>query len=158
MRGTLTSELPVAAPASAVWSAYRGVELGALVTKLLSDVLGVVETVEGDGGVGTVMKVTFLPGMPGPGYMKEVFTKMDDEARLKETETIEGGFLALGFDLYRVRLEVLETGEASSVIRSSIEYEIRDELAEMAVHVTTKPLEVVAEAVGKYVVEGYKKG
>uniref|UniRef100_A0A7N0ZT91 Bet v I/Major latex protein domain-containing protein n=1 Tax=Kalanchoe fedtschenkoi TaxID=63787 RepID=A0A7N0ZT91_KALFE len=129
MKGSVSCERAVEAPASAVWSTYRGLELAVVVNKLLSDVIGVVEPVEGDGGVGTIIKITFAPVMPGPGYMKEVFTKMDDEARVKETETVEGGFLALGFSLYRVRLEVLEKGEATSdcvIARPTIDQQIKN--------------------------------
>uniref|UniRef100_A0A7N1A0S5 Bet v I/Major latex protein domain-containing protein n=1 Tax=Kalanchoe fedtschenkoi TaxID=63787 RepID=A0A7N1A0S5_KALFE len=151
VRGVLSSDHLVEAPASAVWSAYSGLELPRLITELLSDVLGVAEVVQGDGGVGTVIRVTSVPGSAGPGDFIDVYTKVDDEARVKEKETVEGGFRALGFSLYRMRFEVMEKGESAAVIRSTVEYEVEDE--EKAKLVSMKPLELIAEAVGKFVVE-----
>ena len=82
--------------------------------------------------------------------MKEMFTKIDDEIRLKETEIIEGGFKDVGFELYRIRLQIFEKNAESCIIRSSIEYEIDDKLEEIASQVTTKPMEILAEGIGKY--------
>ena len=62
MKGELSEETLVGAPATAVWSVYRGLELGMLVDKLLGHVVGKVEVIEGDGGVGTIVKLTF-PGI-----------------------------------------------------------------------------------------------
>ncbi|KAJ0013696.1 hypothetical protein Pint_21018 [Pistacia integerrima] len=143
MHGQLSQDTVVAAAASAVWDVYRGLELGRLVNQLLPDVLGKVEVIEGDGSVGT----------PGTGYMKEIFTKIDEEKRVKEAETIEGGFKALGFNVYRARFEIIEKDSATSVIRSTIEYEVDDELANLASHVTTKQVEILAEAIGKHLCE-----
>ena len=83
--------------------------------------------------------------------MIERFTKVDDENRVKETELIEGG--CLGLDLFRIRLEILEKDSESSIIRSSIEYEVDDKLSEVASHVSIKPLEIMAEAIGKHLSE-----
>ncbi|CAK7356193.1 unnamed protein product [Dovyalis caffra] len=142
MKGELSQETVVGAPASAVWSAYRGLELGRLVDELLGHVVGKTEVLEGDGGVGT----------PG-GYLKEIFRIMDDEKRVKETETIEGGYKDLGFDVCRFRLEIIEKDAESSVIRSTIKYEIDDSKAELVSLLTTKPLQTMAEEIGKYVSE-----
>ncbi|KDP39526.1 hypothetical protein JCGZ_02546 [Jatropha curcas] len=153
MRGQQSVETAVGVPAGEVWEAYRGIELGRLVDQLLGDVVGKVEVVEGDGGVGTIVKLTFPPGTPGIGYLKEIFRKMDDENRVKETEVIEGGYKDLGFDVYRIRLEIIEKDRESSIIRSTVEYEIDDTKPELASFVTTKPLEVMAETIGKYLIE-----
>ncbi|KAB5564190.1 hypothetical protein DKX38_004244 [Salix brachista] len=150
MKGELSEETLVGAPATAVWSVYRGLELGILVDKLLGHVLGKVEVIEGDGGVGTIVKLTF-PGTSG-GYMKEIFRIMDYEKRVKETEMIEGGHLDLGFDVYRIRLEIIEKdADESTIIRYTIRYELDDTKAELASLVTIKPLQTMAEEVGKYV-------
>ncbi|XWS65060.1 hypothetical protein CRYUN_Cryun05aG0058600 [Craigia yunnanensis] len=85
--------------------------------------------------------------------MKEMFTKIDDEIRLKETETIEGGFQDIGFELYHIRFQIIEKDAESSIIRSSVEYEIDDKFEEIASQTTTKPLETMAEIVGEYVKE-----
>lgn len=62
MRGLQSVETPVGVPADVVWDAYRGLELGRLVDQLLPDVIGKVEVVQGDGGVGTIVKLTFPAG------------------------------------------------------------------------------------------------
>ncbi|KAK9144283.1 hypothetical protein Sjap_004186 [Stephania japonica] len=157
MKGQVSHELNVSVPASVVWEIYSGLELGQLVYKLLPDVIKMVELVEGDGGVGTVLKVTFPP-VPGLGltHFKEKFTKIDHENRIKETDVIEGGYLTFGFSLYRVIFEIVEKDAESSTIRSIIEYEVGDEFAENASLVTTKPLEAIAEAIAKYIIDGKK--
>lgn len=92
-------------------------------------------------------------GTPGFVSYKEKFTKIDKEKRLKEAEVVEGGYLELGFCLYRVRFEIVEKDANSSIIKSDIEYEVEDESASNAALVTTKPLEMIAEAIGKYLTE-----
>ncbi|XP_050221559.1 norbelladine synthase-like [Mercurialis annua] len=153
MRGQQSVETPIGVSASIAWDAYRGLQLGRLVSELLGDVVGKVELLEGDGGVGTIMKLTFPPGTPGIGYMKEVFTMMDDDKRVKETEMIEGDFKDMGFDVYHIRLEIIEKDDESSVIRSTIEYEIDDSKPELASLVSTKPLELMAETLGKHLIQ-----
>ncbi|XP_061981049.1 norbelladine synthase-like isoform X1 [Populus nigra] len=157
MKDELSEETLVQAPASAVWSAYRGLELGRLTDKLLGHVVGKVEVIEGDGGVGTIVKLTFpvsmiLSGTSG-GFMKEIFRIMDDEKRVKETEVIEGGYIDLGFDVYRIRLEIIEKDAESTIIRSTVKYEFDDIKTELASLVTVKPLQTMAEEIGKYVSE-----
>ena len=63
MHGQLSQDTQVGVPASLVWDVYRGLAVGKLIDELLADVVGRVELVEGNGGVGTIMKVTFPPGM-----------------------------------------------------------------------------------------------
>ena len=91
-----------------------------------------------------------LLGIPGPTYLKEIFTKIDDEMRVKESEVIEGGYKDFGFEFCRYRLQIIEKDAESSIIRSSVEYEIDDKLEEIASQVTTKPMEILAEGIGKY--------
>ncbi|XP_021283381.1 S-norcoclaurine synthase 2-like [Herrania umbratica] len=153
MRGYLSQDTLVEVPAVVLWDVYRSLQLGKLASELLRDFVSKVEFVKGDGGAGTIVKITFPPGTPGPGYMTELFTNIDDEIRLKEAEIIEGGFNSVGFDLYRICSQIIEKDAESSIVRSSIEYEIDDKLEEIASQVTTKPLEIMAEVVGKYLKE-----
>lgn len=69
---------------------------------------------------------------------------MDDEKRVKETEVIEGGLLELGFTLYRVGFEIIDMGPASSVIRSTIEYDVREDAAANASLVSIQPFADIA--------------
>ncbi|KAE8077495.1 hypothetical protein FH972_016055 [Carpinus fangiana] len=138
MHGQLSQDTQIGVPASLAWDVYGGLEVGKLVDELLPDVIGRVEVVE---------------GTPGASYLKERFTVIDDDRRIKETEVIEGGYKDMGFHLYRIRLEIVENGTESSVVRSTIEYDVDDKFAENASLVTTKPLETIAEVVGRYLTE-----
>ncbi|TXG66526.1 hypothetical protein EZV62_007801 [Acer yangbiense] len=159
IQGKITEEtVVVGVGAEEMWKVYSGLELGRLVSELLPHDIGTVQPIQGHGGVGTIVKLTFPPGTPGVGYLKEIFTKIDDEKRVKETETIEGGFKAMGFDLYRIRLEILENSadDQSTIIRSTIEYELDENLANFLPFVTIKPLQTMAETIGKYLCEKKK--
>ncbi|KAJ4828113.1 hypothetical protein Tsubulata_007158 [Turnera subulata] len=153
MKGHLSQDTPLAVPASLVWDTYSSVELLRLITELLGDVLGTAEAIEGDGGVGTIVKATFPPGTPGSGYSKEIVRVLDHEKRLKESEIIEGWMKDFGFDQYICRFEVIEKDAESSILRSSIEYELDDSKKELASFATTQPLALIAETVGKYLAQ-----
>lgn len=97
-----------------------------------------------------------LLGAPAFAVYKEKFTKIEHENRLKETEVVEGGFLDLGFLLYRVRLQVLEKDSDSSIIQSTIEYELAEESAANVSLVSTDSLAAIAEVIGNHLAEEYK--
>ncbi|PIA58615.1 hypothetical protein AQUCO_00500509v1 [Aquilegia coerulea] len=154
MVGKVEHELEVNVPASELWEIYGSLELANLVTKLLPDVFKSVEVVEGDGGVGTVLKVVFPEGTSLVTYFKEKIIVIDNEKRLKVTELIEGGFLNLGFSLYRVSLQIIEKdSNLSSIIKSSIEYEVEPGSEGNASFISVQPLQLAAEAIGKYLTE-----
>lgn len=62
MKGSLSHELETGLPAAEVGEVYGGVLVGQLVPQLLPHMLSKVELVEGDGGIGTVLLLTFPPG------------------------------------------------------------------------------------------------
>ncbi|MBA0878371.1 hypothetical protein Goshw_025772 [Gossypium schwendimanii] len=82
--------------------------------------------------------------------MKERFTKIDDENRVKETELLEGGYKDLGFDVVRTQLEIVGKDWKSCIVRSTIEYEGDEKLADVVSHVSVKPLEMMAEIIGNH--------
>ncbi|KAM7269788.1 hypothetical protein ACFE04_025285 [Oxalis oulophora] len=151
MKGQVTVDHPVAASTSVVWEVYSRLEFSKLVNELLAETLGTFEILEGDGEVGTVLKLTFPPGTPEPSYLKEKFIRIDDENRIKETEIFEGAYKALGFDFIGAKLEILESESSeSSIVRSSIVYEGDDKLSDMVPMISTKPLDLIAEIFVKY--------
>ncbi|KAI3936382.1 hypothetical protein MKW98_000656 [Papaver atlanticum] len=154
MKGKISKEVHVPVPASDLWAVYGTLELIRLIKKLLPEILRDFEVVVGDGGVGTVLKLTFPPDSPVTGY-SEKFKKVDNDKRIKVTEVVEGGYLEVGFSLYRVTYEITEKGAHSSVI-ITIEYELDDAFADNASLVSIEPLEVIAKTIGKYLKE--KKG
>ncbi|XVE68715.1 hypothetical protein DITRI_Ditri09bG0091500 [Diplodiscus trichospermus] len=154
MRGHLSRDTLVDVPAAVVWDFNSGLELGRLVNEQLTDVIGRVEFLEGDGGVGTTVKITYPPGSPESGYVIERFIKIDNENRVKEAEVIEGGYKALGLDHFVFRSQILEKDSESCIIMSSAEYEGDDKLVEVASsHVSVKPLEIVVETIVKHLNE-----
>jgi hypothetical protein len=64
---------------------------------------------------------------------------------LKEVQVIEGGYLDIGFTLYRVLFEIIEKGDDSCIIKSTIEFDVKEEAAANASYVTIEPLAKVAE-------------
>lgn len=85
---------------------------------------------------------------------KEKFTVVDDARRVKETEVVEGGYLEMGFTLYRIRFEVIEKEAAECVTRATIEYEAKEEAAAM---VSIQPLTAVMKASADYLEKSYNK-
>ncbi|XP_061340621.1 norbelladine synthase-like [Gastrolobium bilobum] len=153
MFGQLEHELELHVPASEAWDLFGGLGIGKLVEQELPQMFQKVEVIEGDGGLGTVLKLTFSPGMPGPACYKKKFTKIDNEKRIKETEVIEGGYLELGFTLVRVILEVTEKGEDSSIIKSRVEFELKEENAANASLVSIQSLAIIAELAKNYLIK-----
>lgn len=62
MKGSLCHEYETGIPAEEVWQVYGTLRLGQLLPQLLPHLFKSVELVEGDGGVGTILHLTFSPG------------------------------------------------------------------------------------------------
>ncbi|KAK2970315.1 hypothetical protein RJ640_017046, partial [Escallonia rubra] len=138
MFGTVSEEIEVNVPASKAWEVYSTVELTKMAAEGLPDIFEKIEVVKGDGGVGTVLKLTFLPGTQAFSSYTEKFTIVDDAKRVKEAEVVEGGFLDLGFNLYRFRFEILEHGENSCITKGTVEYDLKEEAAAANASVVAK--------------------
>ncbi|WJX50983.1 hypothetical protein P8452_37220 [Trifolium repens] len=150
MFGQVEHELELHVPASEAWDLFGGLVIGKVLEKEMPDKFQKVELIEGDGGVGTILKVIFTPGLPGPTSLKEKFTKIDTEKRIKEVEVVEGGYLDLGFTLYRIRLEVIEKGVGSSIMKTTVEYEVKEEVD--ASLLSIKPVANVMEVGKNYLI------
>nr|WGU11343.1 norbelladine synthase 2 [Crinum x powellii] len=153
MKGSLCHELEVALPAGELWEVYGTLRLAKLVVELLPNAVSKVDVEEGDGGVGTVLHVIYAPGIPGLTYHKEKFVKIDHEKRLKDAVIVEGGHLDLGFSSYLIRFEILERPNNSSIVKSTVEYEVDEEHAASASFATTEPLAAIGEAVSKHLLK-----
>ncbi|ONM14512.1 S-norcoclaurine synthase 2 [Zea mays] len=155
MEGSICHEFETGLPAAAVWEVYGSLLFGKLMPQLLPEVVSKVELVEGDGGAGTVLLVTFPPGTPGSETFREKFIKVDDENYIKETVVTEGGLLDHGFRKYMVRIEIVGREEKTSIVRSTIQYEVDHEHA--GSHAppvfSTDGLATIAEAITKYIKE-----
>lgn len=75
---------------------------------------------------------------------KEKFTTIDNVKYIKEVEAVEGGFLDLGFNQFRVCFEITENGKESCIIRSKIEYDANEEATSIASTLPSLQLEAIA--------------
>ncbi|KAK3011099.1 hypothetical protein RJ639_010593 [Escallonia herrerae] len=64
MKGELSHDSEVKVGANMVWEVYGGLQLPKMVNDLFPDVVGTVKVVQGDGGIGTVVKFTFPQATP----------------------------------------------------------------------------------------------
>jgi len=91
--------------------------------------------------------------LPGLQSYTEKFIKVDNENYTKEAEAIDGDILKLGFLAYMIRFEVISKGPNSSVIKSTIEYEIDDAHPEVEAMVSTALLAAAAEKFSEHAKE-----
>ncbi|KAK1285100.1 hypothetical protein QJS10_CPB20g01219 [Acorus calamus] len=112
MKGEVVHEAEFGFPASTVWEIYGSIRLAQLVVKSLPNFIAKTELLEGDGGVGSVLLVTFSSGLDH----KEKFIMTDNEKRMKLVEGIGGGS---GLKKKVIRVEVIEKGERTSIARTT---------------------------------------
>ncbi|CAD6262476.1 unnamed protein product [Miscanthus lutarioriparius] len=153
MKGSICHEFETGLPAADVWGVYGTLLFGKLMPQLLPEVVSKVELLEGDGGAGSVLLITFPPGTPGSETFKEKFIKVDNENYIKETIVTEGGVLDHGFQKYMVRIQIIGKEEKTSIIRSTMEYEVNDEHADTPPVFSTDGLATIAKAITKYIKE-----
>ncbi|XP_042018685.1 norbelladine synthase-like [Salvia splendens] len=138
----MSAEMTVDVPATEAWKLYGTLQLPKVAEEANSDSISRVDVVQGDGGAGTILEVVFCPGMGGGmKSFKEKFMVVDNKKRVKEAEVVEGGFLDLGFTLYRMRFNVIEVegNEKQCITRSTIEYELKEEAAANGEIASIKP-------------------
>ena len=94
-----------------------------------------------------------LLGIPGLESYKEKFIKVDNENYIKEAQVIDGDILKMGFLFYLIRIEVIAKGPDSSVVRTTVEYEIDDAHPELEAVVRAAPFAVMAEKLSAHAKE-----
>jgi hypothetical protein len=62
MFGEVEHELELDVPASEAWELFGSIGIGKLAEEKMPELFQKVEIIEGDGGVGTILKLTFTPG------------------------------------------------------------------------------------------------
>ncbi|XP_038900632.1 norbelladine synthase-like [Benincasa hispida] len=147
----ISGETEIQAPAAKVWELYGGLELAKFIPIHLPSLVHKIDVLEGDGGEGTLLHLTFAPGLGGPASYKEKFVKIDNEKRIKIAEMVEGGYLDFGFTLYRFRVEIIEkNNQHSCIVKSTVQYELKEEAAANISFVSVQPLIAIAQAVNNY--------
>ncbi|MCL7030457.1 hypothetical protein MKW94_013060 [Papaver nudicaule] len=153
MRYELNNEIDVQLSAASIWKVYASKDLPKLIVKLLPEVFQQIDYIEGNGGVGTVIRVIFVPGSV-PRMYREMFRKIDHVHRVKEVQQISGGYLAMGVTSYVDKFKIISTGPNSCTIRSTTEYEVPDNLADKVNSlISIEGLVPMAHAIIKYVKE-----
>ncbi|KAK2993654.1 hypothetical protein RJ640_026072 [Escallonia rubra] len=142
--------MEIQSPAREAWAIYGSVGLTVIT---VPKYLAAVDIVEGDGGEGTIAKLTLLSG----SSYYEKFTKVDDKHMVKETEITEGAFLDLGITLYRLRVENIPTGSHSCITRTTIEWEVKEEYVANSTRVSILPSINIAKDIEAYLLANEKK-
>ncbi|XP_055823336.1 norbelladine synthase-like [Solanum dulcamara] len=122
MLGKFSEHIQINVPASEVWNLYGTFKMANFLVKKLPHIVEKVELIEGNGGAGSLLKVS----LPGNAPYKEKYVLVDDEKRVKEIEIVEGGFLDLGFNFYGIKFEIIENDENSSIIKLTTNFETKD--------------------------------
>ncbi|MCL7027876.1 hypothetical protein MKW94_005345 [Papaver nudicaule] len=129
MRYEFINEFEVSASADDVWAIYSSPNFHTLTVQLLPNTLKSKDILEGDGcSVGTILCVVLLPGHGLPASKEKIVT-VDHEKRLKEIQTIEGGYLEMGCTFSILSFEILVKEINACVIKTVTKYEINDDLA-----------------------------
>ncbi|KAL6008403.1 hypothetical protein ACLOJK_033912 [Asimina triloba] len=160
MRGQKTTEMELEVPVAEVWDLYGTLKLPRLMEERLPVLVEKIN-IDGDGGVGTLIHVQLTPeknlmhglaGLPF-SYYKEKIIVLDNENHVKIMDVVEGGFLSLGFNLLRIRFEIIEKNSDSSIIRAITQYEIDDEFAAIAPPISNDAMELIAQASAAYLLQ-----
>ncbi|RZC67749.1 hypothetical protein C5167_011442 [Papaver somniferum] len=155
MRYELINEFDVNASADDVWEVYSSPNLPKLIVDLLPGMFERIDYVEGNGGLGTVLRLVYPPGTV-PRTYKEKFVTIDKSRRLKEVQQMEGGYLDMGVSFYMDSFEIIEqVGCNSCTIKSTTKYEINDdELAKkVSPLISVDSLVNMARGISKYVLK-----
>ncbi|XP_017606034.1 norbelladine synthase-like [Gossypium arboreum] len=143
----ITKEFEVNAPASEVWELCRSLGLKNLVARKLKNVVQSVQVLKGDGGVGTVVKTTLVPGISS---YTEKFTVIDDQKRVKVAQGLEGDCLAFGCSVLNLRLEIIEKSQNSSIIKYTVSYTVKKEFQAKDPKPTIQKLEAMIQISKEY--------
>ncbi|OVA11622.1 Bet v I domain [Macleaya cordata] len=146
----------VGASAKEIWAVYSSHNLPKLIVQLLPGMFERIDIVEGDGGLGTVLRLVYPPGSVPLTY-KEKFVTIDNPKRLKEVLQIEGGYLDMGVTFYMDSFQIFSKGRNSCIIRSISKYEVKDEsAAKVSPLISVDSLLTMARAISKYVLDQKK--
>ena len=72
---------------------------------------------------------------------------------MKELKVMVGGYLDLGFTLFRVRFKIIEKDNDSCIIKSTIEYDVKEEAIANTSYVTTGLVAKIAEVAKNYLIK-----
>lgn len=153
--GNLVSDMKVNLPADEVWDVYRSKDFGDLLLKLLPGYFKAIDVVTGDGGVGSIIKVTLQPGLSsqpcvllkkmlvritsthsviklrnfssvsGTSSWLDQIVELDDKTMTRILHRVQGGHLDNGFTLFDAGYRVVKKEKNSCVIKAITSFQIR---------------------------------
>ncbi|TYI32139.1 hypothetical protein ES332_A04G038200v1 [Gossypium tomentosum] len=126
---------------------YRKLGLLDLIDRKLTNIFQSTEVLKGDGGVGTVVKLTFVPG--NSSYTEKI-TVMDDQKRVKVTKGLEGDCLAIGCSVQIIQFGIIEKYQNSSIIKSIVSYAVKKEFQAKDPKPNIQAVEAILQASKKY--------
>ncbi|MCL7040505.1 hypothetical protein MKW94_028858 [Papaver nudicaule] len=157
MRYEFTNEFEVKASADDVWAIYSSSNLRTSAVQLLPSILKSKDILEGDGcSVGTIFRVVFLPARYNIPMYREKIVTVDHQKRLKEIQTIEGGYLEMGCTFCMLSFEILAKEANSCVIKTVTKYEVNDDLPTSVsnnLHIVLNACIDLARGVSKHITE-----
>lgn len=97
-------------------------------------------------------------GIPGPHEWREKFVTIENCRRVKQLQQIQGGYLDMGFSLYKVTYEILPKDKNSCIIRSTVQIDLDDKNFEANARlITVDAMWGMAKAIVKYVLDNKAK-
>ncbi|KAI3919059.1 hypothetical protein MKW98_016612, partial [Papaver atlanticum] len=96
--------------------------------------------------------------IPGPREWREKFVKIDNCKRVKQLKQIQGGYLDMGFSLYKVTYEILPKDNNSCIIRSTVQIDLDDKNFETNARlITVDSMLDMAKSIVQYVLDNKAK-
>ncbi|EFJ06119.1 hypothetical protein SELMODRAFT_126206 [Selaginella moellendorffii] len=115
--GSVATELQIKVPLERVWKAIK--DSNNMFPKALPDAFTSVQTVEGDGKVGSVRLVHFGPGT----YAKEKLESLDESNHSVVLSTIEGGPIGSLFSSQTATISLKPVEDSGTKVTWSIAYD-----------------------------------
>ncbi|KAI3907172.1 hypothetical protein MKW92_010401 [Papaver armeniacum] len=153
----LISELDVeGASADEIWALFASNDAPKIFQQLLPGVFEKIEVLEGNGGVGSVLRITYPEGSL-PLTNKEKFVTIDNRRRLKEVLQTEGGYLDMGVTFFMESFEIIPNNYKSCIIKSMVRYTVPDAAASnVSSLISIEGLLGMAKVAAKYVIDNKK--
>ncbi|KAK2966547.1 hypothetical protein RJ640_002853 [Escallonia rubra] len=150
--GKLSAEMEVKAPAREAWDICGTLKL---IDVVVPSIFKEIKVLKGDGGVGTILDLIFNPGAPFSSYEERIH-KVDERKMSKEIDVYRGGFLEVGFNMFRISWDVKPKSKTSCIIKVTLEFDVKEESVANISYVSIQPFIGMMKAVAKYLAENQK--
>ncbi|KAH7676464.1 Bet v I type allergen protein [Dioscorea alata] len=99
-----------------------------LIPKLCAEQIASLELLEGDGGVGTITKLTLTPAANAPfSYVKEKVDVLDHENKVYKYSSVEGGLLGVRFNSCSFEIKFAPSHEGGTIGKLTCHYDTTDD-------------------------------